>query len=65
LVCSCVADCQIRYVSAWISPSNAPKLKQDIAGSQLTIIPDAGHVPHEEKPVEFNRWVIDFAQGLK
>ena len=49
----------------WISPSNAPKLNQDIAGSQLAIIPDAGHVPHEEKPAEFNRLVIDFAQGLK
>jgi pimeloyl-ACP methyl ester carboxylesterase len=49
----------------WISPSNAPKLNQDIAGSQLAIIPDAGHVPHEEKPAEFNRLVIDFAQGLE
>ncbi len=49
----------------WISPSNAPKLKQDVAGSQLAIIPDAGHVPHEEKPEEFNRLVIDFAQGLR
>ncbi len=49
----------------WISPSNAPKLKQDIAGSQLAIIRAAGHVPHEEKPEEFNRLVIDFVQGLK
>jgi pimeloyl-ACP methyl ester carboxylesterase len=49
----------------WISPSNAPKLKQNIAGSQLAIIPDAGHVPHEEKPAEFNKLMINFAQGLK
>ncbi len=49
----------------WISPSNAPKLHQDIAGSKVAIIPDAGHVPHEEQPEEFNRLVIDFAQGLK
>ncbi len=49
----------------WISPSNAPKLNQDIAGSKLAVIPDAGHVPHEEKPEEFNRLVIDFANGLK
>jgi pimeloyl-ACP methyl ester carboxylesterase len=49
----------------WISPSNAPQLNQDIAGSQLAIIPDAGHVPHEEKPEEFNRLVTSFAQGLK
>jgi pimeloyl-ACP methyl ester carboxylesterase len=48
----------------WISPENAPKLKQDIAGSQLAIIEDAGHVPHEEKPEEFNGLVIDFVKGL-
>jgi pimeloyl-ACP methyl ester carboxylesterase len=48
----------------WISPENAPKLNQDIAGSQLEIIEDAGHVPHEEKPEEFNGLVIDFVKGL-
>jgi pimeloyl-ACP methyl ester carboxylesterase len=48
----------------WISPSNAPKLNQDIAGSQLAIIEDAGHVPHEEKAEEFNGLVIDFVKGL-
>jgi pimeloyl-ACP methyl ester carboxylesterase len=48
----------------WISPENAPKLNQDIAGSQLKIIQDAGHVPHEEKPEEFNGLVIDFVKGL-
>jgi pimeloyl-ACP methyl ester carboxylesterase len=31
----------------------------------LRSMPDAGHVPHEEKPAEFNGLVIDFAQGLK
>jgi pimeloyl-ACP methyl ester carboxylesterase len=49
----------------WISPMNAPKLNQDIVGSALAIIQDAGHVPHEEKPVEFNQWLIEFANGLK
>jgi pimeloyl-ACP methyl ester carboxylesterase len=49
----------------WISPENAPKLKQDIVGSQLAIIKDAGHVPHEEKPEEFNGLVIDFVKGLE
>jgi len=48
----------------WISPTNAPKLNQDIAGSKLEIIPNAGHVPHEEKPEEFNQLVIDFVKGL-
>jgi pimeloyl-ACP methyl ester carboxylesterase len=45
----------------WISPTNAPKLNQDIAGSKLVMIENAGHVPHEEKPEEFNRLVIEFA----
>ncbi len=49
----------------WISPSNAPKLNADIAGSKLAIIPQAGHVPHEEKPEEFNKLVIDFVKGLQ
>ncbi len=49
----------------WISPANAPKLNQDIAGSKLVIIPKAGHVPHEEKPEEFNRLVVDFVKGLE
>ena len=49
----------------WISPTNAPKLNQDIVGSELAIIQDAGHVPHEEKPEEFNGVLIDFLKGLK
>lgn len=49
----------------WISPANAPKLNHDIAGSQLVMIENAGHVPHEEKPEEFNRSVIDFVKKLK
>jgi pimeloyl-ACP methyl ester carboxylesterase len=49
----------------WISPTNATKLNQDIAGSQLAIIKNAGHVPHEEKPEEFNGLVIDFMKGLE
>ena len=49
----------------WISPTNAPKLNQDIAGSKLAIIKDAGHVPHEERSQEFNGLLIDFVKGLK
>jgi pimeloyl-ACP methyl ester carboxylesterase len=49
----------------WISPTNAPKLNQDIAGSKLAIIQNAGHVPHEEQPAEFNGLLIDFVKGLK
>ena len=49
----------------WISPTNAPKLNQDIAGSKLVMIENAGHVPHEEQPEEFNGLIIDFVKGLK
>jgi pimeloyl-ACP methyl ester carboxylesterase len=49
----------------WISPDNAPKLNADIAGSKLAIIKNAGHVPHEEKPAEFNQLLLEFANGLK
>jgi pimeloyl-ACP methyl ester carboxylesterase len=49
----------------WISPDNAPKLNADIAGSELAIIKQAGHVPHEEQPAEFNGLLIDFVKGLK
>jgi pimeloyl-ACP methyl ester carboxylesterase len=48
----------------WISPTNAPQLKQDIAGSKLEIMQGAGHVPHEEKSEEFNKLLIDFVKGL-
>ncbi len=49
----------------WISPKYAPQLNQDIAGSKLVIIPNAGHVPHEEQSQEFNGLVIDFVRGLQ
>lgn len=49
----------------WISPDKGPQLARDIAGSKLIVIPNAGHVPHEEQPEEFNRVVIEFVRGLK
>lgn len=33
-----------------IPPSDARRFEEDIAGSQLTIFDDLGHVPHEEDP---------------
>jgi pimeloyl-ACP methyl ester carboxylesterase len=50
---------------SWISPTNAPKLNQDITGSKLEIIKNAGHVPHEEQPAKFNQLLIEFTNGLK
>ena len=50
---------------SWINPANGPRLQQAIAGSKLIVIPQAGHVPHEEQPAEFNRLVIEFVNGLR
>jgi pimeloyl-ACP methyl ester carboxylesterase len=34
-----------------VPPSVGQKFKQDIAGSELVVFDDLGHVPHEEDPV--------------
>lgn len=49
----------------WINPSNGPRLNKAIAGSKLSVIPQAGHVPHEEQPAEFNQLVIEFLSSMK
>jgi pimeloyl-ACP methyl ester carboxylesterase len=36
------------------------RFRQDIAGSQLVVIDDAGHMVHEEKPDEVNRAIASF-----
>lgn len=33
-----------------ILPANAERFRRDIAGSQVAMFPDLGHVPHEEAP---------------
>ncbi len=48
----------------WINPSNGPRLQQAIAGSKLSVIPQAGHVPHEERPEEFNQLTIEFLKAI-
>jgi len=40
----------------------AYRFHQDIAGSQLAIIPRCGHVPHEEHPIETSQIVFDFCK---
>jgi len=39
------------------------RLGGEIPGATLVVIPNAGHVPHEEKPEEFMRAVRDFLGG--
>lgn len=41
------------------------QLGAEIPGAMLVVIPNAGHVPHEEKPAEFMQAVRDFLKGIK
>nr|WP_272890473.1 alpha/beta hydrolase [Stutzerimonas stutzeri] len=43
-----------------IPPLNARRFKDDIAGSQLVIFDDLGHVPQEEDPLQVAEAVRDF-----
>ena len=40
------------------------KLAGELSGAQLAIIANAGHVPHEEQPVEFMQVLTDFLNKL-
>ena len=39
---------------------NAERLHRDIPRSRLEIIPQAGHLPHQEQPEIFNRLLLEF-----
>ncbi len=41
-------------------PSDGERLKKDIAGSELWIVDQCGHLPHIEKAVEFNKKALEF-----
>jgi pimeloyl-ACP methyl ester carboxylesterase len=43
--------------------AHARLFKEDIAGSTAVIVPDVGHVPHEERPGPVNRLILDFVEG--
>jgi pimeloyl-ACP methyl ester carboxylesterase len=40
--------------------AHAQKFGADIAGSKTVVIPETGHVPHEERPEAVNRLILDF-----
>lgn len=40
------------------------RLGGEIPGATLVVIPNAGHLPHEEKPDEFMQAVRDFLKGI-
>jgi 3-oxoadipate enol-lactonase len=43
-----------------ITPAMAKFLHENIKGSKLEVIPDAGHVNMIEKPQEFNEVILRF-----
>jgi 4,5:9,10-diseco-3-hydroxy-5,9,17-trioxoandrosta-1(10),2-diene-4-oate hydrolase len=44
---------------------NATRFQNDIAGSQLVVIDDAGHMVHEEKPDAVNRAIASFLDTMR
>jgi len=44
----------------WLPVSQAQRLHEQISGSRLVIVPEAGHLPLEERPEESNRAILDF-----
>src|SRR5262249_29790639 len=47
-----------------LSPSEGLRLSREISGSRLVTIPDAGHLPQEERPAEFARAVESFLAAM-
>ena len=43
----------------------AARFHQDITGSQLVVIDDAGHMVHEEKPDAVNRAITSFLESIR
>lgn len=40
--------------------ANASRIQRDIPGAQLLVLPEIGHLPHEEAPADVNRAIADF-----
>jgi pimeloyl-ACP methyl ester carboxylesterase len=45
-------------------PSCGEAIRDAVPGSQLVVIPDAGHVSNYEQPVRFNKEVRKFVQSI-
>jgi pimeloyl-ACP methyl ester carboxylesterase len=45
-----------------IALAMARRLQADIRGSVLRVIPQCGHIPHEEKPADAARYIISFLE---
>ena len=47
-----------------IPVENASYFKRDIVNSEMEIIPEAGHMPQEEKADEVNELISDFVKSV-
>jgi pimeloyl-ACP methyl ester carboxylesterase len=47
----------------WLDPSQAPRLKEQIPGSELELISGAGHFVQEDAPGEVTKVLADFFAG--
>ena len=45
-----------------IDPTSGPRFARDIAGSELVVYPDLGHIPMEEEPEVFLETVLPFLE---
>jgi proline iminopeptidase len=44
-------------------PSNAREIARRVLGSELVIVPDCGHIPAYEKPMEFHQTVLKWCDS--
>ena len=47
-----------------VPPDRSADLVNHLPDARLVVIPQCGHLPHEERPVEFMDAVADFLRGL-
>jgi pimeloyl-ACP methyl ester carboxylesterase len=47
-----------------VPTADSIRLAGELPDAQLTVIPDAGHVPHEERPAAFMKAVLDFLKTM-
>ncbi len=47
-----------------LAPASFPKMLKMLPNASGSVIPGAGHVPHQSHPDEFNRQVLAFLRGL-
>ena len=44
----------------WVPPAFAKRLENDLSNAELLMVPNAGHLPHQELPDQFNPVLLQF-----